>query len=272
MHSLRVRQGLEMTRVFFRDDDVGDLTPPLEWFIELFVGREIPVNYQVVPTFLTNESIAYLRQCVSSYGNLVALHQHGLRHSQEIRGTRVWSEFANNRPLAEQQHDIREGRNILNQAFQDGFDPSVFTPPQHKYDRNTLRALRDEGVLVLSASTHVSLPHRIVYAFGRRVGLTSVRSRGISWHGQQRPDVGLYELSVSVFADNGGHRVQNMDALLQQFAVARRRFNDVGIMLHHQVWRNSEDQDFLKRFLDRLTGLEDVTFHSMKELLSQRTV
>jgi hypothetical protein len=63
-----------------------------------------------------------------------------------------------------------------------------------------------------------------------------------------------------------------MDALLQQFSFARRRFRDVGIMLHHQAWRNSEDQGFLERFLDWLTGLEDVSFHSMKELLPPRAM
>jgi len=50
-----------MPQVFFRDDDLDDLNEELQKVTKLFLERHIPVNYQVVPTFLTNECVEYIR-------------------------------------------------------------------------------------------------------------------------------------------------------------------------------------------------------------------
>lgn len=256
-----------MTRIFFRDDDVGDLTNSLEQFVDLFLGRELPVNYQVVPEFLTDAGAAFMLEKKRSASHLVHLNQHGLRHSQTVNGKHAWSEFAGGRPYQDQLSDIKQGREILRDRFGESFDGSIFTPPQHKYDRNTLKALRGVGVSVLSASYYPNFKNQCVYKLGKTLGISAIRSRGVSRHGEYRRDCGLYELSVSVLADDGGNRATDLDALLDQVSKARRSVRDVGIMLHHPAWKTDSDLTFLNRFLDRLRLLEGVSFHSMNELV-----
>ncbi|TWT51707.1 hypothetical protein KOR42_33930 [Thalassoglobus neptunius] len=256
-----------MTRIFFRDDDVGDLTEPLERFVSLFLERELPVNYQVVPEFLTDAGVNFIVEKQRSNSNLIRLNQHGLKHSQLLKGKHSWSEFAGGRPYEDQLRDIQTGRQILEERFGSSFDGSIFTPPQHKYDRNTLKALKATGFETLSASYYPNTKNETIYRVGKLLGFSSLQSRGISRHGETRSDCGLYELSVSVFADDGSHRVEKLEALLEQVSNARSRVNDVGVMLHHPAWVTEKDFDFLNRFLDQLQQMEDVSFHSMNDLV-----
>lgn len=259
--------GSSMTRVFIRNDDVGKMAPDFEWFVSATMQRRIPVNHQIVPIFLTGETTAYLKETRASCSGLVAYNQHGYCHSQEINGRKVWSEFAGGRTLADQTQVIREGKEILRAALGDDFEADVFTPPQHKYDDNTLKALVGEGFTVLSGSAHVRTLHRAAYAIGRTFGITCVGSRGISWHGRRIAGTGLHELSVSVFADNGAKCVSDLESLWQQFQTARRVHRDVGIMFHHQAWKSVSDQDVLSRFLDRLLSEPGLTFCLMNSLV-----
>jgi hypothetical protein len=199
--------------------------------------------------------------------HLIRLNQHGLKHSQILKGKHSWSEFAGGRPYSEQLKDIELGKLMLSEQLGSAFDSSIFTPPQHKYDRNTLTALKAAGFRTISASYYPNLMSETIYQFGKWLDMSSIKSRGVSRHGELRSDCGLYEMSVSVFADNGGRRVTNLSALLEQFANARRRVRDVGVMLHHPAWVTENDFDFLNRFLDQLQGMEDVSFHSMNDLV-----
>lgn len=256
-----------MTRIFFRDDDLGDLVEPLERFVSVFLNRHLPVNYQVVPKFLTKSGAAFVREMQQAAPHLIRLNQHGLKHSQILKGKHSWSEFAGGRPYSEQLRDIELGKRMLEEQLGSTFDSSIFTPPQHKYDRNTLKALHAAGFRTLSASYYPNLKNETIYQVGKWLGISSIKSRGVSRHGEVRGDCGLYELSVSVFADDGGKRVTDLSELLEQVSNARRRVRDVGVMFHHQVWKTENDFDFLNRFLDQLQQMEDVSFHSMNDLV-----
>jgi hypothetical protein len=74
----------------------------------------------------------YRHLCASQGESLLSLHHH--------------SEFAGV-PEGTQQRWIREGRRILRGQ---GLNPTIFVAPRHGFDHATLRALRKEGIPLLS--------------------------------------------------------------------------------------------------------------------------
>ncbi len=80
-----------------------------------------------------------------------AIGLHGYRHLCASRGRSLIdlqriSEFAGV-PATQQREWIGEGTRILRSH---GLDPNIWIAPRHGFDRNTLAALRQEGILLLS--------------------------------------------------------------------------------------------------------------------------
>jgi hypothetical protein len=257
---------MDQTRIFIRDDDVGDRTPALEAFAGLFAEREIPVSYQIIPELLTEAGADYMLGLRQANPALVEFGQHGLRHQMMLGGKRVYFEFGPQRSYDQQAADIRAGKTLLRHRLGDDSAARIFTPPRHRYDRNTLRALRAEGFSVLSSSSYTSLRHRLAYGMARRLGLTNLGPPGVPWHGQLRPDCGLFEVSIAVAVDNGTQEAGSADEILAQVAQARRHTSDVGLMFHHMVYKQPEQHAFLARVLDALTALPGVSFHTIGDI------
>jgi hypothetical protein len=253
-------------RIFIRDDDVGDRTPALESFTTLFAGRKLPVSYQIIPELLTEAGATWMLQLREANPTLVEFGQHGLRHHMMVGGKRVNFEFGPQRSYDQQRADIRQGRELLRLRLGDDSAARIFTPPRHRYDRNTLKALKAEGFSVLSASAYTSLRHRLAYGVGRSLGLTNLGPPGVPWHGRVRPDCGLFEASVAVAVDNGAQTGGSVDEIMAQVAQAARHTRDVGLMFHHMVYKHPEQQAFLAELVDRLTALPGVSFHTIGEI------
>jgi len=88
-------------------------------------------------------------RAMEAAGATIALH--GYRHLCASRGESLLplhhlSEFAGV-PHVTQQRWIREGRRILRGQ---GLNPTMFVAPRHGFDHATLRALRKEGIPLLS--------------------------------------------------------------------------------------------------------------------------
>jgi hypothetical protein len=249
-----------MTTAFFRADDVGEWTEELDAVTALFVELEVPVNYQVIPVRLDEASAARLRDLHARHPSLVHLNQHGYRHEQVIGGEHRWSEFAGGRPYEEQRADIAAGKELLAKLLGDAAELDVFTPPQHKYDRETLRALADEDFRIVSASYRPDLGARAGYAVGSALGRTTVLGRAVSQHGRVRTDVPLLELSVSVLLDDAVRVSGGVDRWLTAFEEARSRTDAVGLMLHHAVY---DDVASLGELVLRLRERPDVEFVAM---------
>ncbi len=259
------------TVVFFRDDDAGEMTTPLRILIDTLLELSIPCHYQVVPEYLDKRSAGVLRQIQSAHRDLVFLNQHGLRHSQELGGQRVATEFAGGRPFADQLRDISEGREGLLQALAESFSADLFTPPCHKYDAATLHALGDLGFDTLSAGVRADWASRAFYRLGHALGRVELFGKRVSYHLRQTPDPRLREVSVSIDVheaqDRSGHRVdKSADLLWREFEFLRTRLPAVGIMLHHQACETSEKQQALRAFAERLSNDPNVRIVSMHEL------
>jgi hypothetical protein len=52
---------MPLTTIFFRDDDVGLLSPGLRTFVDVMMEAGVPVNYQVIPARVTPEAARWLR-------------------------------------------------------------------------------------------------------------------------------------------------------------------------------------------------------------------
>jgi len=252
-----------VTTVFVRDDDLGKPFAPLDRFHALFVDREIPVAYQVVPAFLDDETAAQAVGYQRSAPHLVELHQHGNRHEQELDGVHLWSEFAGDASEADQRAAITDGRDRLAAMLGESFDPRVFTPPAHKYGPTTLRVLDELGVRVLSCGVHTSTAARAVYAAGRVLRRVRVGNRTISHHGRSLPGTGIRERSCALDIDqdgNGNRMNRTADELASQFAAARRHLAVVGLMFHHEGYDDPTKFDHVERFLDGLLTDPTVQF------------
>ena len=248
-------------RYFIRNDDVGARTPELITFVEAFLAAELPVSYQVIPKRLTPDCARWLRTMQAAHPHLIEFGQHGLRHEMIVRGKQVWREFGPERCYGAQRADIACGKAMLEDQLG---AISLFTPPQHKYDRNTLLALERSGFRQFSAATYPALPYRAAYAVGRALGRSSFRQHGISRHGGVRDDARLFELSISVAIDNGGAiKIQPSD-LRAQAERSAKRTDMVGFMLHHHVYKGAANT--LLRLTAAMRDLGLRRFKSMSDL------
>ncbi|MBS0333321.1 MAG: DUF2334 domain-containing protein [Proteobacteria bacterium] len=254
------------SRLFLRDDDVGALTPEFRSFFDLFADAGLPVSYQVIPELFTDECAAYMEARRTRTPALVEYGQHGLRHEMMVRGQLEYYEFGPERTYDQQLQDILEGQALLRRRLGGDIPLQIFTPPRHRYDRNTLKALSAAGFTVLSASSYSGLPHRLAYGAGRALGLTNLGRPGVPWHGRRRPDSGLFELSVAVGVDDGGDILQSVDGVFEGIARAARHTEDVGLLFHHAVYVGPEGRAFLEALVARLKTLPDVSFHTIMDL------
>lgn len=250
------------TPCFVRDDDVGELSGELRFFIETFLSRRIPVSYQIIPARLTAECADHLVGLRRDHPDLIEYGQHGLRHEMTIAGKRVWREFGPERSFAEQCADIEAGLAILHDKL--GGDPAIrlFTPPQHKYDGNTVKAASAAGHRLFSAAAYPSLHHRIAYAAGRALSLSSIKHHGISYHGRMRPEAPMIEMSIGVAVDNGGDILCAPDALRSALAHARRHTPVTGLMFHHAVYSTPEKRATLTALADEIAACGDFSLLS----------
>lgn len=264
MNRSELSQGQSPTRYFIRDDDVDELTPALRLFVEAFVAQRIPVSYQIIPAGLTADCAQYLLEIERAYPDLVEFGQHGLHHRMVLRGKALKREFGPERSLAQQSQDIEEGLRILRERLGADREISIFTPPQHKFDRNTLVAAAAAGHRIFSAACYPSSHHRLAYALGRKLGLSSIRHHGISYHGRQRPEARLREISISVAVDNGRWITCPAPDLNAALDRAQQHADTVGLMFHHKVYEDAPEQ--LASIVAQLAKRRDANFHKLADL------
>lgn len=246
------------TRYFIRNDDVGARTPELISFVEAFLTAQLPVSYQVIPKKLTPDCARWLRNLQALHPHLIEFGQHGLRHEMIVRGKRVWREFGPERCYGAQRADIVCGKAMLEDQLG---AISLFTPPQHKYDRNTLLALERSGFRQFSAATYPTLPYRTAYALGRTLRRSSFGQHGISRHGGVRDDARLFELSISIAIDNGGVIKIQPSNLRAHADQAAEHTDMVGFMLHHHVYEGAAE-----RLLRLIAVMRDLGLHRFKSM------
>ncbi len=150
--------------VNFRFDDAGSEAAParMEMLIDLFSEFGVPCTFGVIPFHrdeldtaklipLTAEVVGILKEPADS--GIVEIALHGYLHESHSHPRN--SEFAGI-PYEDQFKWVTDGKRALDDAF--GAEVEVFIPPYNSYDENTVRALRDSGIDIVSASAeHIPL-------------------------------------------------------------------------------------------------------------------
>ncbi len=228
----------QTVNVFFRDDDVDEDEPTLHRLLDLFADFQVPINLEIIPGRLTGPAISLLRGYCNSHPDLFELNQHGWMHvNHEPEGRKC--EFGASRTFDRQLADIRQGREVLVDAFSEAFSP-VFTPPWNRCTVATYQALDQLGFRALS----------------------KLRSK--------KPVVGygFRELSVTLdlFRWKGGAEMKIPEEFIGELMMQLSELDTVGIMLHHKVMDEAAF-GLLELLLDELRRSEVIRFHTFQSLL-----
>jgi hypothetical protein len=262
-----------VTTVFFRDDDIGELNAPVRTLVELLLEERVPCNYLVIPRYLNAEAAAYMRGKRRANPGLIELNQHGYLHEQIINGAHDYSEFAGGRPYEEQRQAIAEGKRVLEEMLGDDFGPDVFTPPCHKYDTNTLRALAACGFSVFSAGVKADRAARAYYDLGRALKKVILFGQRVSYHGAKDPETGMVDLSTSINIDEdfdrAGNRIlKRFDDLVLEWERAKSCYPIVGVLLHHGQYETSEKADTLRKLVRHIKADASVELKTIEQIAS----
>lgn len=177
--------------VFFRLDDVDELTPATRGLVELFLERGIPLHCAVIPGRASPGLARFLLEARERFPG-IEIGTHGWMH--EDRG---WGEFGGGRPYGAQRADVEKGRARMRDLFGDAAVP-VFTPPWGRWNRWTPKALADAGYRILSAGFPDSRRQRWLGSSARALGLATIGKAPVSYHPGPVARSGLTEISVSV--------------------------------------------------------------------------
>lgn len=230
---------------FVRDDDVGELTDELRAFAETFAGHGIPVSYQIIPSRLTDDCAAYLLNIKRQHPTLIEFGQHGLHHRMMLGGRELKREFGPERTLEDQTRAIAEGLARMHAALGEDADIGVFTPPQHKFDGNTVRAAAIAGHRIFSAACYATPHHQLAYAVGRTLRLGNILHHGLSYNGRLRPEAPILEMSIAIDVDDGKRRKYDAAAVEAGFRNLSARRAHVGLMFHHALYARAEERQDL---------------------------
>ena len=143
-----------MVRVFLRNDDVNKADKKFMLFNKILIKNRIPVHHSVIPKSVSESSADELIELKLDNPGLIEYGQHGYSH-KNYGNNRIKFEFGS-RKYIQQKRDIENGKKIMEKLFGEHFVP-VFTPPYHRYNEDTLRALDNLGFKIFSATEKTRL-------------------------------------------------------------------------------------------------------------------
>lgn len=140
--------------VIFRNDDIQPYyrSETMKAVDSIFVEEGVPVTQGVIPAIGGQEMnkemevCRYLRQQTAEHPEIFDVALHGYQH-KEVNNYSGGSEFGGV-PYQVQREKISNGANAIQRCV--GERPDTFIPPLNTYDRNTVRALNQENITVLS--------------------------------------------------------------------------------------------------------------------------
>lgn len=138
--------------VVFRNDDIQEFRGTKLDFelFRLFQDNNIPQTYALVPfkvNFAKNRDLMKILKEHLSLG-LAEIALHGYAH-QDLGRDRLHTEFLG-RPIDEQRQKISQGKAHLEQVLHT--EILTFIPPFNSYDVDTIKACRENGIEIFSAS------------------------------------------------------------------------------------------------------------------------
>lgn len=216
--------------IFFRNDDVADLNENLIKLIDIFISHEVPIHLAVIPQKLTLECRDFLLKKIKDHGGtLLEIGQHGKNHTDYSRSQDNFGkyEFGENRSYKQQKEDIAKGRKILTDHFNKNID--IFTPPWHGFDENTLRILAEQNFETISAEREINLSYDYygINNISIDIDYNKINTEG-SWYAEDNAEI------------------------VKKLINSKK--SNIGILLHHNAFKNPKDftqLDKLLRFIKK---------------------
>ncbi len=222
-------------KIFFRNDDGGWADERLQVLASGFVQRELPLDIAVIPDALSSQSIDVITALLDA-GGRIAIHQHGLAHTNHQRSGRS-CEFGSDRNRRQQQNDIAQGQRMLAEVFGQRVCP-VFTPPWNRCTRDTAEAIQALGFHCLS---------RIA--------------------GSDDLGASVAELPVTIdwLKKRKGVRLTTTELIDYLCALLDTDTGTIGVMLHHEPM-DRDNRALLWQFIETVAQSPRVSFHSMMDI------
>ncbi|MDP7079129.1 MAG: hypothetical protein QF415_04520 [Candidatus Undinarchaeales archaeon] len=214
--------------IFFRDDDVGSLTPALVNFTQMFIDEGVPVALGIMPKALTPECTVWLKEMKRRHPDLIELDQHGFTHQVKVVGDR--SEFRGRRRQVDIINEIISGYGILLQEFGDDFS-LIITVPFSAFDIKAVGEVWKTDLI--GYSTH--------YAGIERQLWSNTYAQGLVWN----PRVKDYSTCVDIMTwDPLAFKAR--DEIAAEIDDCASTAGAVGIMLHHEWHHTPENLNLLR--------------------------
>ena len=142
--------------VFFRADDIAEVSEDFSRLIALFAKHHAPLALAIVPAWLTSQSWRDILNLASESPSLWCWHQHGWSHADHAtRGKKC--EFGDDRAPEDIEDDLAKGRRRLETIMGNSFSP-VFTPPWNRCGQFALDALKKLRFSAVSRSEGAAPP------------------------------------------------------------------------------------------------------------------
>lgn len=195
--------------LFWRDDDVTQVSPNLVKFLELSERYRIPIVFSAIPTGFSWDAG---RLIAGSSACRIAVHGYGhVNHSPSGEGK---SEFGRERSSEQVYHELREGRRLVQEKSQDRF-LNMFVPPWGRFDSRFRPLLVKAGYAGISGGSTLG-------NFADK-NLKQIDCQVITEHGRQPLTLGsILQLLVHEL------RVRRQGRLA--------RTVPIGLMTHHKIY------------------------------------
>lgn len=234
-----------MSPIFFRNDDVTDLTPQLQQVTTLFLEEGLPLHHSVIPQRATAGLVSWLSKLAADYPALIGIDLHGWDHET----VRNLPEFGAHVPSAVQRDHLQRGSRWMSERFGSRFS-GILAPPHNSYNRTTVRILDELGFRGLSGWARTPSPLRrmvqpALYALDKGELWT--------WNGQRFPGSHIVQCSITIdpVLDYRSKTFRSVEDVIAHLDASRGAIQ--GIVLHAWLF-DDEPMDWLRRFVRQMRG------------------
>ncbi|MCP4546472.1 MAG: polysaccharide deacetylase family protein [bacterium] len=255
--------------VFFRNDDVNELTPELIELTALLVAENVPIIHTVEPGNVTEECVAWLLRQKAEHGRLVELMQHGWNHSWHGVG-----EFGGDRSYDDQYRDLSRGKQIMDDKFGDQWFPAV-NFPFGPYNQDSIRIVGELGFTVFNGHFNPRLSRRLFYKVGRFLKRGQILGKHVSYHLENyaRTDIFTIDVVLSYIKKYHGEHgsidcdFHDLETLFARYDSARRFVNIIGWLLHHRFHHTPASMRLVGDSITELRSrVPDLEFWNFEEI------
>lgn len=245
--------------VFFRVDDVCIYSDYLIKLTDIFVGNNISVSYQVTPKLLESKTVEYLNEYeIKKYVSDIG--QHGYQHKDWGGG-----EFSCNRSYEEQRDDITLGLEIIRRNFTDTWN-WVFSFPWGKFDKNTLRVLRDNNFKVYSKQFRTELFSRVAYQALRVTKKEHFRKHAISYHKLKRYNIRELSICIDFNKEYKFNTFKTYAQIINEYEKAKKVTNYIGFLLHPNHIDSNNGMETIGKVIKYLKQSKDIEFATISDI------